>query len=98
MVRGFFQQYGLDHEETFSLMVKPATIRLLLSLAVTYGWSLKQLDVSNAFLHGVLKEKVYMAQPQGYIDQSCANHVCLLHKAFYGLKQAPWAWFERFST
>ena len=89
MVRGFFQQYGLDHEETFSLMVKPATIRLLLSLAVTYGWSLKQLDVSNAFLHGVLKEKVYMAQPQGYIDQSCANHVCLLHKAFYGLKQAP---------
>ena len=57
MVRGFFQQYGLDHEETFSLMVKPATIRLLLSLAVTYGWSLKQLDVSNAFLHGVLKER-----------------------------------------
>ena len=49
MARGFLQQYGLDYEETFSPMVKPATMRLLLAHAVTYGWSLKQLDVSNAF-------------------------------------------------
>ena len=79
-------------------MVKPTTVRLLLALAVKYGWPFKQLDVSNAFLHDILKEVVYMAQPQGYVDQSCPNHVCLLHKALYGLKQAPKAWFERFTS
>ena len=78
-------------------MVKPTTIRLLLALVVNYGWSLKQLDVSNAFLHGILKEEVYMAQPQGYVDQSCPDHVCLLHKALQGQKQAPRVWFERYS-
>ena len=98
MGRGFLQQYGLDYEVTISPVVKPATMRLLLALVVTYGWSLKQLDVSNAFLHNVLKEEVYMTQPHGYIDKSCPNHVCLLLKAFYGLKQAPRAWFERFNT
>ena len=98
VARDYLQQYGLDYDETFSPMVKPTTVRLLLALAVNYGWDLKQLDVSNAFLHGLLKEEVYMAQPQGYVDPSCSNHVCLLHKALYGLKQTPRAWFERFST
>lgn len=59
MVRGYFQQYGLEYKETFSLVVKLATIRLLLALVVNYGWYLKQRDVSSAFLHGKLKE-VYM--------------------------------------
>ena len=79
-------------------MVKPPTVKIILSLAIQFNWPLKQLDVRNAFLHGFLKEEVFMVQPPGYVDPALPNHVCLLQKSLYGLKQAPWAWFERFST
>ena len=78
--------------------MKPPTVRLILALAVTYHWPLRQLDVRNAFLHGVLKKEVYMTQPPGYVNPSLPQHVCQLHKSIYGLKQAPRAWFESFTT
>ena len=78
--------------------MKPATVRIILALAMQHHWSLKQLDVSNAFLHGLLHEKVFMSQPPGYVDPTNPSHVCLLHKAVYGLKPAPMAWFESFTT
>ncbi|BBG99703.1 Far-red impaired responsive family protein, partial [Prunus dulcis] len=65
VAKGFHQQPGLDFTETFSPVVKPATVRTVLSLAVSRGWSLRQLDVKNAFLHGFLDEDVYMTQPPG---------------------------------
>uniref|UniRef100_A0A2N9FW57 Reverse transcriptase Ty1/copia-type domain-containing protein n=1 Tax=Fagus sylvatica TaxID=28930 RepID=A0A2N9FW57_FAGSY len=68
VAKGFHQQYGIDFNETFSPVIKPPIVRLVLSLAVSLNWPLRQLDVKNAFLHGTLKEEVYMTQPQGYID------------------------------
>ncbi|GJX23305.1 putative RNA-directed DNA polymerase [Tanacetum coccineum] len=70
------QQPGIDFHETFSPIVKSTTIRAVLSLAVTNGWPLRQLDIHNAFLHGNLKEHVYMKQPPGFIDPQRPNHVC----------------------
>lgn len=97
VAKGFKQRYGIDYEDTFSPIVKAVTIRTVLSIVVSRGWSLRQLDVQNAFLHGVLEEEVYMRQPPGYENAKTPNYVCKLDKALYGLKQAPRAWYSRLS-
>jgi hypothetical protein len=79
-------------------VVKPATVRTVLSLAVSRSWPVHQLDVKNAFLHDTLSETVYCSQPTGFVDPAQPDSVCLLNKSLYGLKQAPRAWYNRFVT
>jgi len=98
VAKGFHQQEGVDFSETFNPVIKHVTIRLVISIAVTYQWPIKQLDVQNAFLHGDLHEHVFMIQPQGYVHPQYPNHVCKLHKSLYGLRQAPRSWFFKLST
>ena len=79
------------------LLLKFLSVRILISLATNLGWPLFQLDVKNAFLNGNLKEEVYMEQPPEFVAQGESGKVCRLHKAIYGLKQSPKAWFSKFS-
>jgi hypothetical protein len=79
-------------------VVKPATVHTVLSLALTRGWPVHQLDVKNAFLHGILTETVYCSQPAGFVDSSRPDMVCRLNKSLYGLKQAPRAWNHWFAA
>jgi histone deacetylase 1/2 len=98
VAKGFKQRYGIDYEDTFCPIVKAATIRLVLALLVSRGWSLHQLDVKNVFLHSVLEEEVYIKQPHVFEDPSLPHHISKLDKALYGLKQAPRAWFSKLSS
>jgi hypothetical protein len=66
VAKGLKQQYDIDYEDTFGPVVKAAMIPMILSIAMSNGWSLRQLDVQNTFLHGVLEEEVYMLHPPGY--------------------------------
>lgn len=95
VAQGFHQTLGIDFHETFSPVIKPPTIRLILTLAASHNWPVLQLDINNAFLNGHLQEKVFMYQPQDFEDPIHPSHVCQLHKALYGLKQTPCAWFDR---
>jgi hypothetical protein len=95
VTKGYAQTYGIDYEETYSLVAKMTTIRTIIAMAATKGWSLHQMDVKNVFLHGDLQEEVYMEQPIGYVDQTHPNLVCRLKKALYSLKQAPRAWSDK---
>jgi hypothetical protein len=95
VAKGYAQTYGIDYEKTYSPIAKMITIRTIIIMATTKGWSLHQMDVKNVFFHGDLQEEVYMEQPPGYVDQTHPNLVCRLKKVLYDLKQAPRAWSDK---
>jgi hypothetical protein len=91
---GFHSAPGVDYDETFSPIVKPATVRTVLDTAVSHDWPIQQLNVKNAFLHDTLSETVVCCQPTGFADPTHPDLVCHLRKSLYGLKQAPRAWYS----
>lgn len=96
VAKGFAQKHGVDYEETFSPVVKFASIRTLLAMAVQKGWHVHQMDVITAFLNGDLDEEIYMQQPDGYVKLGEEELVCRLRKSLYGLKQSPRCWNTKF--
>jgi hypothetical protein len=98
VLRGFTQRPGVDFAETFSPVVKPATVQTVLSLALSRSWPIHQLDVNNTFLQGTLSETVYCAQPAGFEDSARPDFVCRPNRSLYGLKQAPRAWYSRYAS
>ncbi|CAI7888777.1 unnamed protein product [Closterium sp. NIES-54] len=91
VAKGYQQKEKVDYKELFAPVVKPTTFRTLLAGAAIKGWVVKQMDVTTAFLNGVLEEEIFMAQPEGFDDGS--GRVVRLKKALYGVKQAPRQWY-----
>ena len=86
VAQGFNQRTGIDCGDTYSPVVKPATIRTVLTYALSKNWHIHQLDLKNAFLHSFLTETVFMKQPPGFISATHPDYVCKLNRALYALK------------
>ena len=98
VAKGYTQKEGEDFFDTYSPVARMTTIRVLLSLAVSYGLIIHQMDVKTAFLNGELEEEIYMEQSDGFVVKGQESKVCKLLKSLYGLKQAPKQWHEKFDT
>nr|GEW72946.1 retrovirus-related Pol polyprotein from transposon TNT 1-94 [Tanacetum cinerariifolium] len=98
VVRGYRQKEGIDFEESFAPVARMEAIWIFLAYAAHKSFTVFQMDLKTAFLHGTLKADVYVCQPEGFIDADHPSHVYKLKKAIYALKQAPRAWHDELST
>ena len=89
---------GIDFDETFALVARMESIRILLVIASHLNFKLYQMDVKSAFLNGMLWEEVYVEQLKGFVDPHRLDDVYKLKRSLYGLKQALRAWYERLTT
>ncbi|GKB95049.1 retrovirus-related pol polyprotein from transposon TNT 1-94 [Tanacetum coccineum] len=95
VAQGYNQQEGIDYDETYALVARLESIRILLAYACALDFKLFQMDVKSAFLNGFINQEVYLTQPPRFIDFEKPDHVYKLKKALYGLKQAPKAGYDR---
>jgi hypothetical protein len=92
VAKGYVQKQGVNFEDVFAPVARMESVRVLLILAAHHNWTVHHMDVKSAFLKGELAEEVYVTQPPGFIQQGEEKKVLKLHKALYGLRQAPRAW------
>ena len=98
VAKGYAQKEVVDFKEVFSPVVKHSSIRVLLAMVALFDLESEQLDVKTAFLYGELEKQIYKHQPKGFIILGKENHVCLLKKSLYGLKQSPRQRYKRFDA
>ncbi|GKB09032.1 retrovirus-related pol polyprotein from transposon TNT 1-94 [Tanacetum coccineum] len=98
VAKGYAQEEGIDFEESFAPVARLEAVRIFVAYAAHKSFPIYQMDVKMAFLNGPLKEEVYVAQPDGFVDPDHPEKVYLLRKALYGLKQAPRAWYDELSN
>ncbi|GKC78337.1 retrovirus-related pol polyprotein from transposon TNT 1-94, partial [Tanacetum coccineum] len=96
--KGYAQKEGIDFEESFAPVARLEVVRLFIAYAEHKSFIVNQMDVKTAFLYGPMKEKVYVNQPDGFVDPYHLDQVYRLKKALYGLKQAPRAWYDELSN
>ncbi|GJU56335.1 retrovirus-related pol polyprotein from transposon TNT 1-94 [Tanacetum coccineum] len=97
VAKGYAQEEGIDFEESFAPVARLEAVRIFVAYAAHKSFPIYQMDVKTAFLNGPLKEEVYVAQPDGFVDPDHPDKVYHLRKALYGLKQAPRAWYDELS-
>ena len=95
VVKGYKQKGGVDYFDTYSLVTRITSIRMLVAIATLHNLEIHRMDVKIAFLNGELNEEIYMEQPEGFIVPGQEKKVCRLVKSLYGLKQAPKQWHEK---
>ncbi|GKD70816.1 retrovirus-related pol polyprotein from transposon TNT 1-94 [Tanacetum coccineum] len=97
VAKEYRQEEGIDFEESFAPVACTKAIRIFIANAASKNMTIYQMDVKTAFLNGVLKEEVYVCQPEGFVDPDHPTYVYCLKKALYGLKQAPRTWYDTLS-
>ncbi|GJX08551.1 retrovirus-related pol polyprotein from transposon TNT 1-94 [Tanacetum coccineum] len=98
VARGYRQEEGIDFEESFPHVAQLEAIHIFIAFTTHMNMILDQMDVKTAFLNSILREEVYVSQPDGFVDPENPNHGHKLKKALYGLKQAPQAWYDLLSS
>nr|GFA11687.1 retrovirus-related Pol polyprotein from transposon TNT 1-94 [Tanacetum cinerariifolium]GFA11716.1 retrovirus-related Pol polyprotein from transposon TNT 1-94 [Tanacetum cinerariifolium] len=97
VAKGYAQDEGIDFKESFAPVACLGAVQIFIAYAAHESFLIYQMDVKTAFLNGSLKEKVYVAQPDGFVDPDHPKKVYRLRKALYGLKQTPRAWYDELS-
>ena len=98
VAQGYTQVKEIDFDETFALVARLESIRILLAIVSHLNFKLYQMNVKSAFLNGMLQEEVYVEQPKGFVDPHRSDDVYKLKRALYDLKQASNAWYDRLTT
>nr|GEU83149.1 hypothetical protein [Tanacetum cinerariifolium] len=94
VAKGYAQEEGIDFEESFAPVACLEAVWIFVAYVAHKSFPIYQMDVKMAFLNGPLKEEIYVAQPDGFVDPDDPEKVYRLRKALYGLKQAPRAWYD----
>ncbi len=98
MVKGYLQQFGVDFDQTFAVVVKPMAFCVLFAIAAFYNLDIDQMDIKTAFLYGLINQLIYVEQLKGTETKETRDFVYQLHKALHGLKQSPRLWYKRLSN